>query len=246
MPSPRADGGNRLTWLGHSTVLIELDGTRILTDPLLRTQVLHLRRRAEPAEVAGPLDAVLLSHVHWDHLDVPSLERLGRATPILAPRGSRSILRRFEQVRELDAGERIGLGAVDVAATPAVHEVGRWRGKNSAAIGFVLRGTRSVYFAGDTDLFDGMKELGPLDVALLPVGGWGPKVPAGHLDPLRAAKALQLLRPSIAVPIHWGTYATIFAQPSRTAGEEFRRHAHEFAAEVDVQVLPVGGSTVLF
>jgi L-ascorbate metabolism protein UlaG (beta-lactamase superfamily) len=239
---PGADEGSRLTWLGHSTVLIELDGTRILTDPLLRARVLHLRRRAGPVGVNGPLDAVLLSHVHWDHLDLRSLERLGRSTPILAPRGSRRILRRFDRVQELEAGEQIDLGAVDVAATPAVHEVGRWRGKNSAAIGFVLRGSRSVYFAGDTDLFEAMEELGPLDVALLPVGGWGPQVPAGHLDPLRAAKALQLLRPRVAIPIHWGTYATIFAQPSRTAGEEFRRHAHGLAPEVDVQVLPVGGS----
>ena len=234
-----------LTWLGHSTVLIELDGARVLTDPLLRARVLHLRRRSRPPGDLGDLDAVLVSHVHWDHLDLASLSLLRPSTLIVVPRGAGGVVRRFEHVLELEAGDRVEIGGVEVRATPAVHHVGRWRGRgsSSSAIGFVLGGSRPVYFAGDTDLFDGMGELAPVAAALLPVGGWGPRVPEGHLDPLRAAKALQLLGPQIAVPIHWGTYAPLLKRPAETAGEEFRRRAQELAPEVDVRVLPVGGST---
>jgi L-ascorbate metabolism protein UlaG (beta-lactamase superfamily) len=113
------------------------------------------------------------------------------------------------------------------------------------AVGYILEGTHRIYFAGDTDLFDGMRELVPLDVALLPVWGWGPKVGAGHLDPERAAAALPMLRPRIAVPIHWGTYRRV-GLPSgedalREPAEAFARYASELAPEVDVRVLPVGG-----
>jgi L-ascorbate metabolism protein UlaG (beta-lactamase superfamily) len=236
---------SRLTWLGHSTVLIEVDGARVLTDPLLRARVLHLRRRSPPPGDLGDLDAVLISHVHWDHLDLASLSLLRPSTALVVPRGAGRIVRRFEHVLEVEAGHRVQIGGVDVRVTPAVHDVGRWRGRgsSSSAIGFVLGGARPVYFAGDTDLFDGMSELRPLAAALLPVGGWGPRVPEGHLDPLRAAKALQVLGPQIAVPIHWGTYAPLLKRPTETAGEELRRYAHELAPEVDVRVLPVGGAT---
>jgi L-ascorbate metabolism protein UlaG (beta-lactamase superfamily) len=233
-----------LTWLGHSTVLIELDGARVLTDPLLRARVLHLRRRSPVPGDLGDLDGVLVSHVHWDHLDLGSLSLLRPSTAIVVPRGAGRIVRRFEHVLELEAGDRVEIGGLEVRATPAVHRVGRWRGRgsSSSAIGFVLGGSRPVYFAGDTDLFEGMSDLGPVAAALLPVGGWGPRVPEGHLDPLRAAKALQLVSPDIAVPIHWGTYAPLLGRLTETAGEEFRRHARELAPGVDVRVLPIGGT----
>ena len=113
-------------------------------------------------------------------------------------------------------------------------------GARGPALGFVLRGSRSVYFAGDTDLFAGMAEFAPLDVALLPVAGWGKKVGPGHLDPHRAAAALALLRPAVAVPIHWGTYR-VARQPEESAGpaEAFARAAAELAPEVDVRILAV-------
>ncbi len=235
----------QLTWLGHSTVLIELDGARVLTDPLLRSRVLHIRRRFPPPSDPGPIDAVLVSHVHWDHLDLPSLARFDPATPIFVPRGAGGVLRRFARVVELDAGERAEISGVEVHATPALHAVGPWRlgARSSAAVGFLVSGSRSVYFAGDTDVFDGMRELGSPNAALLPVGGWGSRLPHGHMDPQRAAEALRLVRPRIAVPIHWGTYASVLARPSETGGEEFRRYAREVASEVDVRVLPVGGRT---
>jgi L-ascorbate metabolism protein UlaG (beta-lactamase superfamily) len=109
------------------------------------------------------------------------------------------------------------------------------------SLGYVVQGSTSVYFAGDTDLFDGMAELGPMDVAVLPVSGWGPKLPPGHLDPRGAAEALRLLRPRIAVPVHWGTYRTpLAARPDDAPAVEFARAAAELAPEVEVRVLAIG------
>ena len=143
---------------------------------------------------------------------------------------------------EADAGDEVELGGLPVRATPAEHE--STRGPFSArtkSLGYLVHGSMSVYFAGDTDLFDGMAELGPMDVAVLPVSGWGPKLPPGHLDPRGAAEALRLLRPRIAVPVHWGTYRTPFAaRPNDAPAREFARAAAELAPEVDVRVLAIG------
>jgi L-ascorbate metabolism protein UlaG (beta-lactamase superfamily) len=240
----------RITWVGHSTVLLELDGVRLLTDPVLRSRMTFLRRVAVPADVPalGSLDAVLVSHMHYDHLDLPSLKLLGPGLPAYAPAGGARLLRkRGFEVTELASGETARLGALEITATEAVHEGRRapWARDDAPAVGYLVSGSQRVYFAGDTDLFDGMDALAPgLDVALLPVAGWGSRVPAGHLDPQRAAEALRRLRPRIAVPIHWGTYRRFdmgrgsLQQPA----DEFARLAAEHASDVDVRILPVGGS----
>ena len=240
----------RLTYVGHATVAIELDGVRLLTDPVLRARVAHLARRVPSArheDVAG-LDAVLISHAHRDHLDVPSLARLRASCPVIVPRGHGMLLRTvFDEVIEVGEGDRVRVGAVEVEATRADHDGRRMPlGRSVPAVGYLVHGSRSVYFAGDTDLFPGMHDLHEaLDVALLPVAGWGPRVPAGHLDPRRAAQAAGLLRPRIAVPIHWGTYAA----PGSRGGDpgapprEFARHAAQFAPGVEVRVLEPGRAT---
>jgi L-ascorbate metabolism protein UlaG (beta-lactamase superfamily) len=217
----------RVTWIGHSTVLLEMDGVRLLTDPVLRPRVIHLRRVAPPAGEIGPVDAILISHGHYDHLDSKSLARFDRATLVIAPRRVRG----FTNVVEVAVGDEVAVGSVNVAATAAAHV------RNS--VGFLLTGSERIYFAGDTDLFDGMRELAPVDVALLPIAGWGPRLPPGHLDPARAAQALELLRPRVVVPIHWGTYTRIGLK--RDEQEPARRFAG-LAADFDVRVLPVGGS----
>lgn len=239
----------RLTWWGHSTALIELDGVRVLTDPVLRSRVLHLRRSAPvDAGELGRIDAVVVSHGHWDHLDLPSLDRVGRSVRVILPRGLGRLLRRrgFGDVVEVDAGEGADVGALRVHATPAAHAASRRRlGSKAPALGYVLTGSRRVYFAGDTDLFSSMAELAPLDLALLPVSGWGPRLPAGHLDPLRAAEALRLLRPRVAVPIHWGTFAPWWKRESdRGPADAFVRAAAEQAPGVDVRVPTLGEALV--
>jgi L-ascorbate metabolism protein UlaG (beta-lactamase superfamily) len=114
-----------------------------------------------------------------------------------------------------------------------------------SALGYLIRGSAQLYFAGDTDLFEGMVELGlGLDVALLPIDGWGPRVGPGHLDPRRAAEAVRLLTPRVAVPIHWGTYRRIGLHGDvgmlRERADLFRHLAAELAPEVDVRILMPG------
>jgi L-ascorbate metabolism protein UlaG (beta-lactamase superfamily) len=246
--SIREDGGlSGLTWLGHSTVVIDVDGTRLLTDPVLRRRVWHLRREA--AIDAGPVDGILISHTHFDHLDRPSLRRLDPSLPVVVPRGAGELVRRsgFSRVRELEAGEEVEVAGLAVRATHAEHESSRGPLSATApSLGYVVQGSTGVYFAGDTDLFDGMAELGPLDVAILPVSGWGSRLPAGHLDPRGAAEALRLLRPKLAVPVHYGTFRTPFAAPPDDApAREFAKAAAELAPEVDVRVLAIGETLAL-
>jgi L-ascorbate metabolism protein UlaG (beta-lactamase superfamily) len=239
---------NRITWLGHSTVVIELGGACIVTDPLLRRRVAHLRRSDTVGRFATP-DAVLISHVHLDHLDLPSLARIGRSVPVVVPRHAGAVLRlrRFACVVEVDVGDELELGGTTLTVVPADHgTVKRYVRERSAAVGFVVGREQRVYFAGDTDLFDGMADVAPLDVALLPVAGWGPRLPPGHLDPHRAAEALALLRPRTAIPIHWGTYrAPRAAAPDDGPARAFEREAAALAPEVDVRVLRLGESLTL-
>ncbi len=213
----RAEGAplDRIVFLGHATVLIELGGVRILTDPVLGRRVAHLRRHAPPVDDAATaaIDAVLISHFHYDHLDLASLRRLGRQLPLLVPAGAGEWLRRrhFDSVVEMSAGDVHSVGALAIGAVAAEHDGHRFPGGPRAdTLGYLVRGGHSVYFAGDTALFDGMTTLAAgLDVALLPVAGWGRTLGPGHMDPLQAARACALLRPRLAIPIHWGTLAPI-------------------------------------
>jgi L-ascorbate metabolism protein UlaG (beta-lactamase superfamily) len=203
--------GNGITYVGHATTLIEVDGARLLTDPVLTERIGHIRRIA-PAPVGCPdCDVVLISHAHHDHLDPRSLRRVPREVPVIAPPGSAPVVRRWTRhsVIEAAAGASVKVGAVEVVATPAAHDGRRLPvGRRTPAVGFLVRGTSRVLFFGDTDVFGGMADLaGDLDVALLPIWGWGPRVGPGHMDPERAARAAALLAPRVAVPIHWGTLA---------------------------------------
>jgi L-ascorbate metabolism protein UlaG (beta-lactamase superfamily) len=244
-------GAGHVTYVGHATVQIALDGVRLLTDPVLRRRMGHLRRRGrvDAAALRG-IDAILISHAHYDHLDIPSLERLGRVTPIVVPRGVAALVRRqsFAHVSELDVGERLTVGGLSVSATLAEHGGSRGMFASGPALGYLIQGSRRIYFAGDTDLFPGMAEIGrDLDVALVPIWGWGPSLGRGkHMDPERAAEALTLLRPRVAVPIHWGTYHPfhlgLLEAPRylREPVERFVRAAAEAAPEVEVRVLEPG------
>jgi L-ascorbate metabolism protein UlaG (beta-lactamase superfamily) len=202
-----------LTWVGHATTLIDFDGYRVLTDPLLTKRVAHLRRRRpEPAADTFDVDLVLLSHIHVDHLHLPSLKRLRPSARVLTPLGSAKLLRRagFTHVTEITVGDRIESGPVTVEVVPAAHKRGRGPHSRVSAdpVGFILDGAgRRVYFPGDTDLFDEMADFGDIDVALLPIWGWGSTLGEGHLNPQRAATATHLIKPELLVPIHWGTYA---------------------------------------
>jgi L-ascorbate metabolism protein UlaG (beta-lactamase superfamily) len=210
----------------------------------------HLRRAAPvPRAAFARVDGVLISHSHFDHLDLPSLARLERSVRVVVPRGAGILVRRrgFGDVVEVEEGDELELGTLRVRAVPADHDAARRPlGVRAQPVGYVVRGSRSVYFAGDTDLFAGMDELRPVDVAVLPVAGWGPTLPPGHLNPRSAAEALVLLRPALAVPVHWGTYRTPLAPPPDDAAPQaFVRAAAELAPDVEVRVLQIGQSCPL-
>ncbi|OON81759.1 MBL fold metallo-hydrolase [Streptomyces tsukubensis] len=247
-----------ITWWGHATCTIEDAGTRILTDPVLVRRFAHLRRRrgALPTSDARAADAVLVSHLHADHLHVPSLSRLAPGTRVLLPRGARravpGLRRRLRHLdlTEVAVGDETRIGPLAVRAVPARHDGRRLPvgPRLAPALGFVVSGDARTYFAGDTGLFDDMaKETGPVDVALLPVGGWGPNLGHDHLDASRAAQALADLSPSSAVPVHYGTYWPIGMDAVRphefhSPGVDFVRHAGRIAPDVAVHLLAHGES----
>lgn len=242
-----------LTYLGHSTVMLEMSGLRVLTDPILRHRVGPLVRAEAPIapEHYGDIDVVLISHSHWDHLDYGSLRLVGHDVPMVVPTGMGPRLRSrgFRTVVELKPGQTTQIGALELQATEAAHRgFAPPIGPTDLAIGFLLRDGATVYFPGDTALFEGMADLAArIDLALMPVWGWGPRAQAHeHLDPLGAARALQLLRPTVAVPIHWGTLHPVglkWLKPSTRVDppHTFARLAAELAPETRVHVLPVGG-----
>jgi L-ascorbate metabolism protein UlaG (beta-lactamase superfamily) len=260
----------RIRFLGHATVLIDLGYVRILTDPLLRHRISGLvwRHPRPRTELDHAIDAVLISHMHQDHLDLPSLRQLGHNVPLLVPRRAGRFLTRrgFRNVHELRPGQAIavsesaatgeaadrlaatGEDEVLVRATLANHTGFRPPfGPFGGCLGFIVEGSARIYFAGDTDLFPEMDALGPIDVALLPVAGWGPTLGPGHMNAHRAAQALRLIRPKIAIPIHWGSFAPVgmhfhpwqfLVRPPL----EFQEHASRLAPEVDVRILEPGES----
>jgi L-ascorbate metabolism protein UlaG (beta-lactamase superfamily) len=246
VPGDRADG---IVYVGHATTLIELDGNRLLTDPVLGPRIGHITRRVplpDAAHVAA-LVAVLLSHAHYDHLDVASLRRVAGGGRLVVPRGVGKLLarRRITATDEVEAGAALTIGSLVVSVVHAEHDGRRWPGGiRYPSVGYVVEGGgRRIYFAGDTDLFDGMRDLRDIDVALLPICGWGVRVGPGHLNPERAAEAVARIGPRIAMPIHWGTLAS----PSYAAtdlSEPARRFAEltaEAAPEVEVVVVAPGG-----
>ncbi|MFG2044240.1 MBL fold metallo-hydrolase [Dactylosporangium sp. NPDC048998] len=246
-----------VTWWGHATVAIRERGVTILTDPVLRNRLAHLHRRRGPRPVlAHPPDAVVVSHLHSDHCDLPSLRMLPRATRLIVPRGAAAFLRARLGERdftELRAGEETSVGAVTVRAVPAAHDGGRTPKSRirAVALGYVVGGERSAWFGGDTGLFDEMKEIGPVDLALVPVWGWGWTLGPGHLDPAGAAEAMRLVGPAKAVPIHWGTLWPVGCRrvrPDRFVrpGDEFAAHTRTASPATDVRVLAPGESLTLW
>jgi L-ascorbate metabolism protein UlaG (beta-lactamase superfamily) len=256
----------RLTWWGHSTVLLEVEGVRVLTDPLLRDRIGALQRAAPlPAETLAdtdtPLDAVLISHLHHDHCDLPSLRRLSPAV-VVAPRGAGTWLSRHgvRGVEELRPGELLPLArGVTVTAVHAEHHGRRepW-GPFAAPVGHVVEGHSScVWLAGDTALFPAMSQVaratraGRVDLAAVPIWGWGPTLGPGHLDPAQAAEAVVRVGAGAAVPVHWGTlhpagfrramHAHLTA-PGQLFARELQRRAAARGRPARAHVLRVGES----
>ena len=212
----------RATWLGHASVLLDIGGVRILTDPLLRPRLGPLRRRHDLPlhRHVDDVDAVLLSHLHHDHADLPSLRRLGQVPVYTDPVNLPWLDKHRLGVGDAatDTWHPVGPG-VEVLLVRADHEARPMPHRPNGTTGMLVRGAGVVvWFAGDTSLHPDMDLLpqlagGPIDLALLPVGGWGPRLSPGHMGPQEAAEAAVRSGARHVVPIHYGTL-----HPQRLAG----------------------------
>ncbi len=187
---------------------------RVLTDPLLRRRlgVLSRRRDLTVHKHVPEVDVVLLSHLHHDHADLPSLRRLGHAPVVTAPENTRWIERQGLGVAEAAADDWRELGhGVEVLLVRADHDSRPMPHRPNGATGMLLRGGGVVvWFAGDTSLHPDMRVLtelagGPVDLALLPVGGWGPRLSPGHMGPAEAVEAAVRAQARHVLAIHYGT-----------------------------------------
>jgi L-ascorbate metabolism protein UlaG (beta-lactamase superfamily) len=224
----KPETGLRVTWLGHSTLLVELDGVRILTDPVWGERVSpvgfagprRFHRVPVKLEQLPPLDAVIVSHDHYDHLDYPTILDLAkRDVPFITSLGVGSHLESWgideRRITELDWWESttIAGGRAQVSAAPSQHFSGRAPGlRNTTAwSSFSVRGERhAFFFSGDTGLTTEYArirdKLGPFDLVALEVGAFHPAWGDIHLGPENALKAFDLLGGTRFLPVHWGTF----------------------------------------
>ena len=244
-----------VTWWGHSTLSLTDSGRTLLTDPVLTDRLAHLRRAGGPTPVLpGAPAAILLSHLHADHFLLASLRAVPGEPLLIVPRGAAGVAAKAlgppaaSRIVELAPGEHTTVGGSTVRAVPAAHDGGRgpWSRERAVAVGYLVEGSARTWFAGDTGLFDGMSELGPVDLALIPVGGWGPTLGShGHLDPAGAAEALRRTRAGWAVPGHYGTFLPIGLGRVRqhmfhSPGAQFAEEAARIAPAAQVRVLAHG------
>jgi L-ascorbate metabolism protein UlaG (beta-lactamase superfamily) len=249
----------RITWWGHATTTIEENGTRLLTDPVLTSRIAHLRRRRGPAPLpaAAECDAVLVSHMHADHLHLTSLPLVAPGAALVVPRGAAKLIHSecgpglSDRCIEVAPGNQVRIGVLEITAVTAHHDGRRlpWSAHSGPALGYRVEGAPSVWFAGDTDLYDDLAaEAGPVDLALVPVGGWGPSLGPGHLDPPRAAEAVHRVGAGAAIPVHFGTFWPIgcdWLKPDMflPPGERFKTAMAEVDPAVKVELLVPGEST---
>jgi L-ascorbate metabolism protein UlaG (beta-lactamase superfamily) len=260
---PARGGGARITWIGHASALVQLEGESFLLDPILGDVwpgVIH--RNVAPGVALAelpPIDAVLVTHDHYDHLDVPTLRALSRRNGgatrplhVVAGLGTRRLLRRSGlSVTEMGWWSEARLGDVTVTFVPAQHFARRGLGDQNRRLwgGFVLSGrSATVYHAGDTASFEGFRQIAArfprIDAALVPIGAYDPPwiMEEVHLSPERALAAFHDLGARILVPIHWGTFKLadepLDEPPRRLEAERIRTGI----APERVRVLAVGES----
>lgn len=246
-PDPRRWPGSGIhaSWLGHSTVLLSLDGFRILTDPVFSTWIglglgpftLGLKRLIEPAlplETLPPVDLILLSHAHMDHFDLPSLRALENPrTPVVTARGTSDLLRvpRYASVREIGWGETARVGPAEIQAIPVNHWGARmrtdtWRGYN----GYLIRaGRHRVLFAGDTAMTGTFRQVRGADLAIMPVGAYNPWIRV-HCNPEQAWTMANDARADRVLPVHHRTF-TLSKEPPAEPLERILHAAGSQAAD---------------
>ena len=207
-------GTATLTWWGHSTSTWRDAGATVLFDPTLTARLGHLRRVRGPVppSYAAQADIILISHLHADHAHLPSLRLVPRSAVLVVPVGSRRlfqpIIARGLQLREVQPGDVMEFGGLQVRVMAADHDGRRLPGSphRGPALGYLVLGSRQCWYPGDTGPDFAYEEVMDVDLALLPVGGWGPTLGQGHLNARQAAEVVRHTRAKSAVPVHWGTW----------------------------------------
>ncbi|MFD4665036.1 MBL fold metallo-hydrolase [Streptomyces halstedii] len=261
-PLPDVPGGAlAVTWAGHASWIVRIGGLTVLTDPVWSRRILGTPARITPVgvrwEELPKVDAVLISHNHYDHLDAPTLRRLPRDTPLFVPAGLGRWCRRrrFTCVTELDWWERAELDGVRLDFVPSHHWSKRTLTDTCRSLwgGWMLddgQGHR-VYFAGDTGYGHWFGEIGRrypgIDLALLPIGAYAPRwwLSDVHTDPEEAVRAYEDLGARAMAPMHWATFllsSEPVLEPLHRLRTAWQRYGHPRA---DLWDLPVGGSRVL-
>ena len=223
---PRAGAGLQALWIGHATVVVDIDGHRVITDPIWSERCSPVRwagpRRFHPPPIAledlGHVDAVVISHDHYDHLDMQTVRTLSaRGATFFVPLGVGAHLERWgvpaAQRRELDWNERARLGGLEIIALPSRHFSGR-RGLDAYetlwATWAIVGPDHRVFFSGDTGWFDAFdaigRELGPFDLTLIKIGAYGPTWPDIHVNPEEAVAMHLAVRGKLMLPVHWSTF----------------------------------------
>ncbi|MBV9830204.1 MAG: MBL fold metallo-hydrolase [Marmoricola sp.] len=203
----------RLAWLGHATVVLDVAGTQVLTDPLLRRNNGPLRRRGpQPRrEQWKDCDVVLISHLHHDHVELGSLRMLPDLPLVTTPANAQYLRRRRLRGIGLWHDEWYDVGHVSVRLTRADHHSRPMPHRPNEACGHLVRSRDTcVWIAGDTSMYPELADLpelagGPIDLAVVPIHGWGPRLSGGHLDSETAAEACAMVGAAAAMPYHWGS-----------------------------------------
>lgn len=247
--------GNRIVSIGHSTVLIQLDGLNIITDPVFSTHILGFTKRhiepGIPFKKLPKINAIIISHEHDDHLDKATLKKFDKNIPIIIPEGLKHGIAKlgFKDIRGLKWWEKTEIDGLKITATPAKHFL-------SHIISCVIEGSKTVYFAGDAGLSDYFKEIGKkfnIDVAMIPMGAYRPflsfiiphfskyseKV---HIIPPDVPLVQEWLRAKVVVPIHWDVFKISYSVDFvEKPGEKMKEIIRKQNLASKIKILKPGG-----
>ena len=248
------DKGIGVTWLGHAGFLVQAGGLNIAIDPnwaLWHGPVKRVRHPSLCATDMPPIDLVLVTHAHFDHLHLPSLRKIAAEQPIIVPHGVGSLVKRcgFGRVVELEMWQRAIFRDVQITLTPARHWGARMIHDTHRMFGgyLIQSKERTVFHCGDSALFDGFVEIGKradIDLALLPIGAYD--APSGrpvHMNPEEAVDAFEMLRAGYMIPMHHDTFP-LGGEPIHEPAERLARAAVERQLEDRIRILQEGESAV--
>ena len=247
-----------LTWIGHATYLVQLGGRSVLTDPILSTRVAVVPRNAPPGltyETLPPIDVATVSHNHYDHMDAPTLKRLGPSVHFVVPRGLGEWFKRngLSDVTELDWWETAVVRALTITLVPSQHWSRRGLFDQDETLwgGFVIEADgKRVYHSGDTAYFSGFKQIaqrcGTIDAAMLPIGAYEPRwfMKPQHMNPADAVQAFRDLEARRFFAMHWGTFK-LTDEPLEEPPEILRAEWSDQKLEAEKLFIPAIGETTL-